>query len=274
MKTPVDFYKQYNGKNIDIDGASGTQCVDGFKVFCRWMGIPIKACPNGWAESYWTCKNKAGKIVRSTKEWQTDHFYLIHKPSEFQNGDWVIWLSGSKSHPKSHISMWLDGKEFGESGSAPRGFVKKRTDFSDAAGALRWKGWAYNPVFRMYNPNSGFHYFTIKSSERDILRNKGWKYEGVGWNASQFGSAVYVLYCHHTGDHIFTRLPDRRNSLKGDGWDYQGIAFYTTDDGIPVYELYNRYNKEHFYTANEGEVNALVKLGWQNNGTAFYGQKG
>lgn len=129
-------------------------------------------------------------------------------------------------------------------------------------------------VYRLYNPNSGFHYFTIKAKERDILVGEGWRYESVGWKAARSGSAVYCMYNRKNGDHIFTRLPDRRDSLKKDGFEFHGIAFYTGDSGVPVYEICNVHSGEHFYTASEKERDALVKLGWQNNGKAFYGQKG
>lgn len=35
------------------------------------------------------------------------------------------------------------------------------------------------PVYRMYNPNSGWHHYTLSSYERDSLRQVGWHYEGI-----------------------------------------------------------------------------------------------
>ena len=39
MKTPQEFIDLYNGKAIDDDGAYGVQCVDGYRVFCKWIGM-------------------------------------------------------------------------------------------------------------------------------------------------------------------------------------------------------------------------------------------
>ena len=38
-------------------------------------------------------------------------------------------------------------------------------------------------MYRMYNPNSGEHFYTANSYERDNLKSLGWHYEGVGWVA-------------------------------------------------------------------------------------------
>ena len=38
-------------------------------------------------------------------------------------------------------------------------------------------------MLRLYNPNSGEHFYTADTVEKDDLISKGWKYEGVGWIA-------------------------------------------------------------------------------------------
>ena len=40
------------------------------------------------------------------------------------------------------------------------------------------------PMFRLYNPNSGEHFYTADINERTKLLHLGWSYEGVGWFAS------------------------------------------------------------------------------------------
>lgn len=39
------------------------------------------------------------------------------------------------------------------------------------------------PVFRLYNPNSGGHMYTMSETEKKNLVSVGWKYEGVAWYA-------------------------------------------------------------------------------------------
>lgn len=142
MLTPQQFVVAYFGKAIDYDQAYGVQCVDGFKQWLSIEGIPVVSCPNNWAESYWTCRNVHGQIVESVKAWQEKYFTKITNKSDFKNGDWVIWLRGSESHPQSHVAMYFNGQEFCERQYEDhREFTLKNTNFSDAAGALRWKNY-------------------------------------------------------------------------------------------------------------------------------------
>ena len=144
-KTPESFYKEYNGKRFNKgkgwnDSYFGYQCVAGFKAFCEWMGIPVILTPNNYANGYWTCANVNGSTNASCKNWQTKYFDKVTK--NFQDGDWVMWSKGSRSHPSSHIAMYYHGKEFGQNQGGNGAFCLKATDFSDACGALRPKQWA------------------------------------------------------------------------------------------------------------------------------------
>lgn len=58
--TPQEFYDQYNGKAIDYDGAYGVQCVDAWRVFCKWLGIPSLPTPNNYADGYWYSRDALG----------------------------------------------------------------------------------------------------------------------------------------------------------------------------------------------------------------------
>ena len=131
-KTPQDFYNAYVGKRIDYDGTAGVQCVDGFKVFCSWAGVPPKPTGTGYADGYWYNRNSSG---------YSKYFTFITGSSNFKNGDWVIWARGSV-YPKSHISMYYNGKMFGENQGGNRGFNLITAKWSGALGAFRWKGWA------------------------------------------------------------------------------------------------------------------------------------
>lgn len=276
-KTPFDFYNEYKGQSINFDHSkSGVQCVDGFKVFLHWIGAKVITTGTGWADGYWYYRNKNGLA---------ENFEFIEDPREFKTGDWVIWCStkrapedaappfkASKSHPKSHVSMFFEGKEFGESGSIPRGFTLKRTDFSDASGAFRWKEWAYADIYRLYN-GTDMHHFTPSAKERDALVKLGWKYEGVAWVAPRSGMSVYCVYNKRNGDHLLTTNPKECGRLVSYGLTMEGIKFYGGGT-VPVYRLYNKNTGEHFYTANSKEYETLVKRGVDGEGIAFYALKG
>ena len=41
-------------------------------------------------------------------------------------------------------------------------------------------------MYRLYNPNSGEHFFTNTNAEKNMLIKAGWKYEGIGFYALNF----------------------------------------------------------------------------------------
>ena len=141
IRTPDTFVQEYMGKRIDDDEAYKEQCVDGFRVGCKYVDVPAVPTPNNWADGYWTCLNANGTPSASTERWQNTYFEKIRNPQDFRNGDWVIWARGSASHPSSHIAMYYNGQSFGENQGGDRAFCLKDTDFSDAYGALRPKAW-------------------------------------------------------------------------------------------------------------------------------------
>lgn len=137
------------------------------------------------------------------------------------------------------------------------------------------------PMYRLYNPNSGEHFFTGSQKEKEYLEIAGWRYEGKAWNAPTASSVpVYRLYNAYAGDHHYTTSADERDGLQAAGWRYEGVAWNSDDDeGQPVYRLYNpnAYSTggsgAHHYTTSEEERDYLVSLGWRDEGIAWYGVK-
>lgn len=83
-------------------------------------------------------------------------------------------------------------------------------------------------IHRLYNPNSGEHFYTSDIEERDHLVKVGWRNEGVGWIAPKISMApVYRLYNPNAGDHHYTLDANERNDLQKYGWRYEGISFYS-----------------------------------------------
>ena len=131
------------------------------------------------------------------------------------------------------------------------------------------------PMNRLYNPNSGEHFYTASASERDYLVKLGWVYEGIGWTApSSSNTPVYRLYNPNGGDHHYTASVEERDGLVKVGWVYEGIGWYS-DDAKTV-ALYRQYNPNaqsgsHNYTTSKEENDMLVKVGWRAEGIGWYG---
>ncbi len=138
------------------------------------------------------------------------------------------------------------------------------------------------PMYRLYNPNSGEHFYTKDTTERQNLIGIGWKDESVGWYAPvNIGDPVYRLYNGkgRTGEHHYTRNKEERDKLIAAGWTDEGIGWnsmYSPNEDVnsqPVYRQYNpnEYANNHNYTTSKTENDTLVKLGWKEEGIGWYG---
>ena len=132
-------------------------------------------------------------------------------------------------------------------------------------------------MFRLYNPNSGEHFYTAKEEERDFLIEQGWNDEGIGWLAPKTSDVpVYRLYNANGGEHHYTMSAGEMYALVGYGWTYEGIGWYSDEAmGVTLYREYNPNMRScnHNYTTNKGEHDFLVNIGWNDEGTAWYGVK-
>jgi len=162
---------------------------------------------------------------------------------------------------------------------APLGHVY--TDPSDEScnvcGALRVVDLArpMMSMYRLYNPNSGEHFYTGSMEERDTLIGYGWKYEGVGFTFPyNTGAPVHRLYDrHNTMEHMYTMDEAEMQALIAAGWEYEGVAFNSGyESEVPQYRLHNpnaTIGAYHF-TASEEEKNMLIAAGWEYQGIGFY----
>ena len=132
-------------------------------------------------------------------------------------------------------------------------------------------------MYRLYNPNSGEHFYTASMSERNNLTRLGWRYEGIGWTAPKSSKApVYRLYNPNSGDHHYTLSAAERDSLSSIGWRYEGIGWYSdTNKRVPLYRQFNPNAQigTHNYTTSKVENDRLVRIGWRAEGVAWYGTR-
>lgn len=134
-----------------------------------------------------------------------------------------------------------------------------------------------NHMYRMYNPNSGEHFYTAMKDERNMLIRAGWRYEGVAWVAPHSSKTpVYRLYNPNAGDHHYTTSAGERDVLITKGWRSEGIGWYSDDaKGKVLYRLYNPNARAgaHHYTLSAGERDVLIRAGWRYEGTCWHGMK-
>ena len=129
-------------------------------------------------------------------------------------------------------------------------------------------------MHRVYNPNSGEHFYTASALEKDHLTSVGWRYEGIGWTAPEISDTpVYRLYNPNAGDHHYTTSAVEKNSLIKAGWRDEGIGWYSDDaQTVPLYRQYNPNARagSHNYTTSKAENDFLVSKGWRPEGIGWY----
>lgn len=154
-------------------------------------------------------------------------------------------------------------------------FTDNQDTICDVCGGKRDLNMPTTPMYRLYNQNSGEHFYTGSVEERDMLIGAGWQYEGIAWNAPiKYGTPVYRLYNPNSGDHHYTMSAEERDMLVDVGWKYEGIAWNSASSSkIPMYRLYNPNADcgSHHYTGSEEERDYLVSLGWHYEGIGWYG---
>ena len=131
-------------------------------------------------------------------------------------------------------------------------------------------------MYRLYNPNSGEHFYTASTVERDAVIAAGWNDEGIGWTAPTEGIRVYRLYNSFAGEHHYTTSAEERDMLVSVGWTWEeGGWFSDPDKAVPLYRAYNpnAYANNHHYTTDWGEFQTLLGLGWQDEGVGWHGVK-
>ena len=135
-------------------------------------------------------------------------------------------------------------------------------------------------MYRLYNPNSGEHFYTASRDEREHLRSVGWEYEGHAWTApATSATPVYRLYSGT--DHHYTTSAFERDELVKVGWSDEGIGWYSDDSqGVGLHRLFNpnvdpkakkNNSGSHHYTTSEVERDHLVSIGWRYEEFGWYG---
>ncbi len=136
-------------------------------------------------------------------------------------------------------------------------------------------------VFRMYNPNTGEHFYTKSETECDQLVKAGWNHEDdqdftVVDAGDDDAIPVYRLYNPNDGGmHFYTENASETRGLSKVGWIYEGISHYvykkTSTKGAIQYRLYNpnSSNGAHHWTSDVDEWSFLKSIGWNDEGPCW-----
>lgn len=155
----------------------------------------------------------------------------------------------------------LGGAGFGGAGLGLIGDLNSLSNSSSSAA-----------LYRLYNPWTGEHLFSVNYGEVEKLYPLGWVFEGIAASVDlASGKPVYRLYNPWTGDHHYTTDLAEVTRNEKSGWKNEGIAFYSKGK-VGVVSLYNPFAKSfyHHYTTDPAEVERMVKDGWKEEGVKWY----
>lgn len=212
---------------------------------------------------------KAGKLIEDPK----DSDIAVGNPI------WYNWDGEGKR--TNHVTICVGTNEDGvpiiDSHTTARYHYKWNYGYDDTTFiTMQLKQSSGTNVYRLYNPNSGEHFYTSGLAEKKYLVKIGWQDEGIGWKSTSknAGVPIYRLYNPNAGDHHYTVSAGERDALIKVGWNYEGVLAYTLKSSdSPLYRLYNPNAKKagaHHYTTNKGEVDYLKKIGWRYEGICWY----
>lgn len=130
---------------------------------------------------------------------------------------------------------------------------------------------SYQNMYRLYNPNTGEHFYTSSLDETVSVAEAGWQYEGVGWVAPTEGDPVFRLYNPVAGDHHYTLSSVERDWLVAEGWSYEGVGWYSGGT-VAVLRQYNPNSETgtHNFTTSAEENSKLISDGWTSEGIGWY----
>ena len=129
-------------------------------------------------------------------------------------------------------------------------------------------------MFRMYNPNTGEHFYTGSEEERDNLIGHGWNYEGIAFTfPANTGAPVHRLFQPSTGEHLYTMDEAEKDRLLAEGWNYEGVAFNSAYDTEAVQHRLHNPNATvgaYHFTFSLEEKQMLIDAGWEYQGIGWY----
>jgi hypothetical protein len=153
------------------------------------------------------------------------------------------------------------------------------------------------PLYRMYNPNAGLHYYTIDFVERDSLIGNGYLFEKVeGFLfTSRTDATVEIrrIYNVVEGGHLFTESPAIRDAIvqqfPGIWVEHNSTGFaYSMEpgEGVPaggfrgpniaatatrLFRAYDPNSQDHFFTMSVDEFRNAIALGYLDESTGRSG---
>lgn len=131
------------------------------------------------------------------------------------------------------------------------------------------KGKSYHvPIFRLYNPKIGDHYYCCSEKEKREAEGQGYKFERIeGYGLKNAPGEpfvpLYVLYQAEDKNHFYTTSDqERKRAISKFKYRSKGILCYISTiklfSYVPLFRLYNAKTRDHLYTTSAEERYQLM----------------
>jgi subtilisin family serine protease len=133
-----------------------------------------------------------------------------------------------------------------------------------------WTKPSTRQVFRFFNTNTGTHFYTASTTERDkvIETLTNLNYEGVSFNIHKQEDfkmvPVYRFFNTERGVHFYTASESEKNKVINTlpTYVFEGVAYYVYNEPNPytkpIYRFFNNNTGVHLYTSSESEKNKVI----------------
>lgn len=215
-------------------------------------------------------KDSSGNTLYSSTAKKNANSIVFCSDALVSGSTYTLYLNGTAKATATAQGTNLSSTGISSTGTA----TSSTTDSSSTTASTDTSTDAEGTMYRLYNPNTGEHFYTANAGERDGLTKLGWSYEGIAWVAPTSGVPVYRLYNPNSGDHHYTTSEAEKDYLASIGWNYEGIGWYSdSSETTAVYRLYNpnELTGNHHYTLDSNERDYLTSIGWNYEGIGWYG---
>lgn len=270
--------------------------IDYISVDEKWLTTGSEQYDNALIVLEDNIAQKTGKLKLSTAGTRAGLAHLVGYPAQYQNRPAGALMVEDWGGDLSMNGRCLESSVYGSGGQSGSPFLDHQNNvigtfaytyvFQNRSGGpvmdaerISWisaHSSLTDAIFRLYNPNSGEHFYTGDAKEVKGLVQLGWNDEGVAWHSSEEEGTipVYRLYNPNVGDHHYTTSLHEYDYLASIGWVREGECWQAVNktDYRPVHRLYNPNAKvgAHHFTMDGVEAEYLADNGWKYEGTAFY----
>lgn len=268
------------------------------RIFTTWFGATHWTTVDGCSEStntalvcVWKARNNATGVELITSDYNTIVSWVNGKGYSFIGKSFFGRSTRAPSAgniPVYSLTQKVTGETFVTASRDEYNAIAADSSHWTADGIMFYADPAGSntgyQVYRMYNPGTGQHTWTIYASDVASYKSAGFVNEGISFTsinpirpetaAPDGQSNVYRFGGMPGNTHFWTKDIAERDRMIVEGYSYEGIAWRVTNyqTAVPIYRLYSPVVKRHLYSSDQNEVNKLGSSGmWNFEGIAWYG---